>query len=320
MALELIIAQRTELSQELQVRQTIEFCNLMKIPDEAMSAVINAASYNPDSIESYLGQRENSRESMFSTDKKIQSVYSSLTGAKENVKYSKGIIMTPEAESLEEYVNQKRIIATPDVTYVGMQNKKPAIVFSDHLAGAMKLSLFQIKSSKYPKTAKLINDLRRFDEWKRATLRNIYPIIGSEQREFFESFNTEKLNPFPQRDLAKRVDLHYSTISRLLSNRWVKGISAKGEEEKIFYTKDLLPTQDKILRYASAPLINRILEAEFAKKEAFSDKELSEKVGILKRRTIAKYRKMSGMPNSPKRKRRYNENIIEGPYKIQELL
>lgn len=327
MGLELSISQGTKqsmqlLQQSMQLSQRIELCKLMEVPDEVLNTIFGAVCLNPDSIEAKLTEIKNRGDSNpdgFGSDisNKVQNLYASLTPSKgdaDAVKHG-GMIMSPDLSALESCFERYPSNATPDVTYIGRKGNKPEIVFSDHIKGYMGLKMLNLDSEKYPRASKLIAKLKRFDEWKRATLIDSYVLIGGAQREFFEDLDKTRLQSFMTSNLTKALGYHHSTIGRLLCNRWAELRNLKGEQ-KFIYTKDLLVTEDEMKKYNALPVLNKILAEEFKRGKAFSDRQIIEKIPFLARRTIAKYRQFLGIPGTPERNRGYRTGERTEAYQV----
>ncbi|MBS3135247.1 hypothetical protein J4406_02675 [Candidatus Woesearchaeota archaeon] len=304
---------------------------LLTIPDEVLNFIAGAISYNPNNVEAILKDKKSNPSDNYSgsfdaPEHKVRMLYSSLTtpskGEDPKRKKKGGLILSPDIRSLEgsfeNYFNNREFDVTPDVTYIGRRGDKPEIVYSDHIrSGLMTLGLLLLDPSIYPETSRLIKQLTRFDEWKKRVLRDVYILLGGYQREFFEDFDKTKLNLINQMDLANRINADYSSISRMICNRWVEARNVSGKQD-IFYTKDLLATSYDLMKYSALPLLNKILEEEFKNKIAYSDYKIREKIPNpnLARRTVAKYRGISGIPCKRERKRNYESELITKPYRF----
>lgn len=308
---------RVSLRQELSLK--IEFSKMMAVPDEVMATVLGAIAYNPQNVESTLQERKKAGLSNLAANdpaQKVQSVYSSILPSGGNPPKPKGskrgMILAPNLESLEPLVTNYSVEVTPDVTYIARKSNKPEIVFSDHLVGVLSLQL-AIDSEVYPETAKLFRVLQHYDSWKRGELRRIYPILGDERREFFEEFNFRRLTRYVSSDLARSIGLSETTISRILSNRWVEARDLSGNKMYL-YAKDLFITRDDLFRFISLDEINRILQKEFQEKKAYSDSEIAQQLHGAKRRTISKYRELYQIPTTTVRQRDYDSGTRAEPY------
>jgi len=314
MDIRVTMSARQELRQEMRLAQVIEYAKLMAIPDEVLSVVAGAVAFNPDSIEGLL---EGRKKDTIGGAGKVQTIYTSLTSGSTSVPEGgkRGLIISPDIRTLEEHVGSYQVETTPDVTYVGRKNAKPEIILSDHLKGAMGMLVLQIDPVKYPNASKLLRQLRNFDTWKRSQLREAYLIMGDKQREFFESFDNTRLHLFLQRHVAERLDLTVGTISRILSNRWIEARDVAGNQ-RVMYAKDLFATEEDLLRYRMLPVLNEIFAEEFEKGRVYSDREITERVRGIARRTITKYRKEAGIPSTPERRRLYSCRSRDEPFVI----
>jgi hypothetical protein len=312
--MELGLSQQLQLNQSLCLSQTIDFAKLMAVPDEVLSTIVGAVSYNPDVIESKIMEQKDAVSGFFDASGKVKSLYSSLIPSKgDSDGVNSGIVGAPDLRGLEGCLGQYNATTTSDVTYIGRKNDKPEIVFSDHLKGSMGLNLVQLDSSLYPETSRLLDRLRSFDQWKRDSLMKTYVVIGGKQREYMESFDKTRFNIFKQSNLADKLDFSDATVSRLISNRWVEIRSVSGEQQ-FTYVKDLLPTKDDLGKYIAFDALNNIMKEEFELGRAYSDAELCDRGINLARRTVAKHRKLTGVPNSVERKAAYVSGALDKAY------
>lgn len=316
MELKLGLNARQELKTELRLACTIAWVNLMAVPDEMLTTVLGAISFNPDSVESELQDCKANRRQP-DTSERVKSLYSSLVPSKENVDGAKksGLLIAPDISVLEHRLGEFQITITPDVTYIGRKGEKPELVFSDHLKGSISLTLKEIDSSKYPQASKLFAQLKMFDDWKRATLRNIYELLGETQREFLEDLDKARLNLFTLDDLANKLKRSSSTVYRLLSNRLVEARSVAGNHQPL-YAKELLVTRDCLRKYLALPALNSALEEELSRGKAYSDRELASMTHSLARRTVHKYRQASDIPSKGVRSRAYSSGSKTEPFKF----
>ncbi len=142
-------------------------------------------------------------------------------------------------------------------------------------------------------------------EQRRLTLLRVTQAIVDLQRDFFER-GVHFLKPMTQKEIAERVGLHESTISRATSNKYVQ--TPRGLFElKYFFTSALSTANgDAASSESVKKRIKAMIDAEDRKKP-LSDQVITEmlvKEGIeISRRTVAKYREEMMIPSSAKRKR-----------------
>ncbi|MDN9010450.1 RNA polymerase factor sigma-54 [Brevibacillus laterosporus] len=142
-------------------------------------------------------------------------------------------------------------------------------------------------------------------EQRRMTLLRVTQAIVDLQNDFFEK-GIHYLKPMTQKDIAERVQLHESTISRATSNKYVQ--TPRGVFElKYFFTSALSTASGEA---ASSESVKKRIKAFIDKEDRnkpYSDQklaELLEKEGVeISRRTVAKYREEMLILSSAKRKR-----------------
>jgi len=138
--------------------------------------------------------------------------------------------------------------------------------------------------------------------------RTIYKVTESIlklQRDFFDQ-GIDYLKPLVLRDIADDVEMHESTISRVVTNKYMhtpRGIF----ELKYFFSSRIQKTSGDVVASKSVKEeIKKIVGSEDPKKP-YSDSDivnLLKKSGIsIARRTVAKYREMMGVLPSSKRKK-----------------
>lgn len=137
------------------------------------------------------------------------------------------------------------------------------------------------------------------------TIYKVAESIVKFQRDFFDN-GIDCLKPLVLRDIANDIDMHESTISRVVNNKYMH--SPQGIfEMKYFFGSSIKRTSDGTIASKSVKEeIKQLINGEQPKKP-FSDCEI---VNLLKgqginiaRRTVAKYREMMGILPSSKRKK-----------------
>jgi len=138
--------------------------------------------------------------------------------------------------------------------------------------------------------------------------RTIYKVAESIvkfQKDFFDR-GINYLKPLVLRDVAYDVEMHESTISRVVTNKYMH--SPRGIfEMKYFFGSSIQRTSGETMASKSVKEeIKHLVTGEDPKKP-YSDCEivdLLQQKGIdIARRTVAKYREMMGILPSPKRKK-----------------
>jgi RNA polymerase sigma-54 factor len=137
------------------------------------------------------------------------------------------------------------------------------------------------------------------------TIYKVAESIVKFQRDFFDR-GIDFLKPLVLRDVASDIEMHESTISRVVSNKYVH--SPQGIfEMKYFFGSSIKRTSEGTIASKSVKEeIKQIISGEKPKKP-YSDCEIVElleaKEISIARRTVAKYREMMGILPSSKRKK-----------------
>lgn len=150
--------------------------------------------------------------------------------------------------------------------------------------------------------------IRALDQRQRTILKTAAEIVR--QQDGFFRRGVSDLRPLTLREVADKVELHESTISRVTSNKYLA--CARGTFElKFFFTSGVARTGEGAEGEGASSAaikarIKALIEAEDAK-DILSDQTLAEmlqKEGFdLARRTVAKYREAIGLGSSAERRR-----------------
>jgi RNA polymerase sigma-54 factor len=133
--------------------------------------------------------------------------------------------------------------------------------------------------------------------------------IAQQQQAFFDK-GVEHLKPLVLRNIAEKIEMHESTVSRVTSNKYIntpRGIF----ELKYFFTTAISSTTggDPYSAEAVRYRIKLLIDDEMPTKILSDDKlvELLKTSGIdVARRTVAKYREVMRIPSSVQRRREKN--------------
>lgn len=138
--------------------------------------------------------------------------------------------------------------------------------------------------------------------------RTIYKVTESIlklQRDFFDSGITF-LKPLVLRDIADDVEMHESTISRVVTNKYMHTPRGIFELKYFFSSRIQKAGGDTVASKSVKEEIKKIVNSEDPKKP-YSDSDivkLLKKTGVsIARRTVAKYREMMAILPSSKRKK-----------------
>jgi RNA polymerase sigma-54 factor len=224
--------------------------------------------------------------------------------------------MDPKPGSV--YTEERIDTITPDV-YVFKAGEEYKIILNDDGLPKLRISNFYKEimggSNTYPdaeSSRKYIRERMQSATWLIKSIqqrqRTIYKVTESIlklQRDFFD-YGINYLKPLVLRDIADDVEMHESTISRVVTNKYMH--SPRGIFElKYFFSSRIQKTSgDAVASNSVKEEIKNIVSAENPKKP-YSDSDivdLLKKSGIsIARRTVAKYREMMGVLPSSKRKK-----------------
>ena len=183
----------------------------------------------------------------------------------------------------------KKII--PDIF---LETKKDEVFYEINRASIPQINVKDKIEDKYYKK---INEIISCIEKRFETIDKIMKIIIREQKIFFTS-QGKKINTLKISDIADKLNLSPSTVSRAVKEKYIKTNFGIISLRKLFYLDStVFLYQQKILEY---------IENE-DKEQPFSDQDivkLLEKEGIkIARRTVTKYREKLGYKSSHKRKK-----------------
>jgi len=140
---------------------------------------------------------------------------------------------------------------------------------------------------------------------RQKTIYKVTESIVNHQRDFFEK-GINHLKPLVLRDIAMDVDMHESTISRVVTNKYMQS-PAGLFELKYFFSSGLSKGNGENIASKSVKEEIRKLISEENPKKPLSDNEivvLLKASGIrIARRTVAKYREMMNILPSSRRKK-----------------
>jgi RNA polymerase sigma-54 factor len=138
--------------------------------------------------------------------------------------------------------------------------------------------------------------------------RTIYKVANSivrQQRDFLDQ-GIERLRPMVLRDVAEDIDMHESTVSRVVSNKYIHTPRGLFPMKFFFHSGIDREYGDNISSLTVKRKIEKLIASEDTK-DPLSDSELMRilnREGIqIARRTVAKYRDELNIPSSTERKK-----------------
>ena len=142
---------------------------------------------------------------------------------------------------------------------------------------------------------------------RQRTIMKVARAIVRTQREFLDQ-GVEKMKPLTLKDIAEEIEMHESTVARVVKNKYMHTPRGLFELRYFFNARITSTTGDDVSSIAVKEKIRKIVDSESSQKP-YSDSGI---VNILKahginiaRRTVAKYREELGIESSSERKRNY---------------
>ena len=200
-----------------------------------------------------------------------------------------------------KYVTPDMIIERVDEEYVVMLNDRnvPRLRISSAYESVIKEKKKSDATAAQKETRKYIQGKLASAKWliqtieqRRKTMIKVMNCIIREQREFFDK-GIAFLRPLTLAQVARQIDMHESTVSRVCSAKYVQ--TPRGVFELKFFFSSGLETEDgeDVSARAAKDTIKTLIEEE-DKKDPLSDQRIAELLhekGLkIARRTVAKYR------------------------------
>lgn len=142
-------------------------------------------------------------------------------------------------------------------------------------------------------------------EERDTTIRKVVSEIVNVQKEFFE-YGKPYIKPLRLKDIALTVSVHESTVSRITSRRYIQTPQGTVQLKSLFSRKiETSHGYGRDLSFEKVKTIIREIVADEPRESPYSDDDISkilERRNIkVARRTVAKYRKILGIPSSGER-------------------
>ena len=141
------------------------------------------------------------------------------------------------------------------------------------------------------------------------TILNVCKEIFSKQVDFL-NYGDIGMKPMTLKDIAEKLGIHESTVSRATNNKFIQTPRGVYELKYFFFTSELNTDSGKMI---SSKVIMKMIE-KFVENEnpmkPLSDNQISENFtgkGIsIARRTVTKYREKLNIPSSTEKKEKYS--------------
>ncbi|MBI4031263.1 MAG: RNA polymerase factor sigma-54 [Proteobacteria bacterium] len=153
--------------------------------------------------------------------------------------------------------------------------------------------------------------VRALDQRAKTIIKTAAEIV--EEQDAFFLYGVEYLKPMTLKDIAGKISMHESTVSRVTSNKYI-GTPRGIFELKYFFSTALGDGADAHSSEAVKAKIKTMIDEENVKKilsdDAIVDRLKAEGIDIA-RRTVAKYREAMRIPSSVQRRRQKKSKKVE---------
>ncbi|NOT32903.1 MAG: RNA polymerase factor sigma-54 [Candidatus Eisenbacteria bacterium] len=199
------------------------------------------------------------------------------------------------------YVVPDLLVERVDEEYVVLLNDRnvPRLRISSAYESVLRDKKSAPRDSEGAKTREYIQTKLNSARWliqtieqRRRTMIKVMNCIIREQREFFDK-GIAFLRPLTLQQVARQIDMHESTVSRVCSGKYVQ--TPRGVFELKFFFSSGLETEDgeDVSARTAKDIIKTLIDEE-DKKDPLSDQRIAELLhekGLkIARRTVAKYR------------------------------
>lgn len=226
------------------------------------------------------------------------------------VDYIKHLIPKPG----EKYNNQKVTYVQPEVTITKVDDEFVILVNDEGMpqlrlnAGYKELLRSngvsgETKTFLRDKFRSAVDLLRSVNQRKQ-TIYRVCVCVVNRQKEFLEN-GPSSLHPMLIKDVAAELGVHSSTISRVVTNKYIDTPQGVIELRKFFTMGVESPDGGELSIVQIKLRIKKLLEEE-NKKKPYSDNQIGQLLRrdniFITRRTVAKYREQMQIPGSRERK------------------
>lgn len=213
------------------------------------------------------------------------------------------------------YNHERNVYIEPDV-YVRQVDGEYAIILNDDGLPRLRINhryTRMLEASRTdPQAVSYLREKMRSAVWLMKSIdqrqRTIYKVASSIvlfQRDFFDH-GIERLKPMVLRQVAEDIGMHESTISRVVSNKYMYTPRGLFPMKFFFHSGIDSALGENVSSLVVKERIRKLVEAEDAARPLSDSKimKLLQREGMrLARRTVAKYREELGIVSSDKRRR-----------------
>ncbi|HEY7820455.1 MAG TPA: RNA polymerase factor sigma-54, partial [Vicinamibacteria bacterium] len=229
------------------------------------------------------------------------------------------IIRRLDPQPGSKFNTERSHYVTPDVYVIKVDGKYEVVLNEDRLPQLRISSVYrrmlENKSEDNEATRNYVKEKLRSALWliksvdqRQKTIYKVANSIVRQQQEFLDN-GVEHLRPMVLRDVAIDIGMHESTVSRVVSNKYMHTPQGVFEMRYFFHSGIASVGGEHVSSVTIKQRIKKIVEEENPKRPLSDSKivKILEEEGlVLARRTIAKYREELRIPPSNQRKNLYS--------------
>lgn len=248
--------------------------------------------------------------------KRYQKIATQLKIKPKEVQQVADFIATLQPKPGMLFHSQEQRFIIPDVYVEKAPNGELVVQLNDGLLPKLHINQLYLKMIKEGQEARTyLEDQLQQVQWlekslkqRQQTILKVTKAIIEVQQEFF-SHNQKTLKPLTLKQIAEKIKVHESTVSRATSQKYIQTTQGVFELKYFFTTGIASKNEDDQVSTSSFQVkqwIQRLIEQE-DKRKPLSDQKIAQYLqnegAIVARRTVAKYREELGILPSSQRKR-----------------
>ncbi|NLN94093.1 MAG: RNA polymerase factor sigma-54 [Candidatus Hydrogenedens sp.] len=235
-------------------------------------------------------------------NRKFSPIAEAMGISEERVKELNRLLATLNPFPGREYSQEQPVYIYPEITVEKIGDDFIAMLTADNLSGLSidEAYIRDIRSKKQSQDDKRYVDahvdaaqlLLRNIERREDTIKKVAQAIVDEQKAFMEK-GPSSMKPLTLEQIAVKVDVHESTVSRAISGKYMQTPQGVFEMKYFFSSALSAAGGEELSSTAVCEQIKKIIEEE-DKKRPLSDQKITDKLNELgvsiARRTVTKYR------------------------------
>lgn len=248
-------------------------------------------------------------------EKKWKALAKELSVSLKEIQMVFDLVQTLNPRPGAEYREEKTSFVIPDAVIEVADGELTVLTHDDPLPKISFNATYykQLSASGDEQVSRFLHEKVQDYQWilksieqRRETLTKVVMKIAEKQPLFFQK-GPNYLKPMTMKEVAQELDIHESTVSRAVREKYVQ-TPAGTFELRSFFTSTIQTVADESTSSSTVKNAISLLIEKENKQKPLSDQEIVEYLKntdgtVVSRRTVAKYRDQLGIPSSSKRKR-----------------